>query len=639
MNEDMTLPYFLTTDDPASIYLNGSFCALDFEADSEGKGSPLVESNDLILACWSVYRDGVEVKRKHIFGGIYDMQELIDDIHSVDFLLAFNAKYELGWLKRCGMELRDVLVYDPMLGQWVLDGNRKGKGYERSLRGMARRYGAKPKLDLVGKLLDQGIPTRDINQRWLLEYCYRDVDSMVEIFQKQMEVVDKRNVWHLVHTRNLTCAVLADIEFVGLQLDKERVFKAHKEAKARMAELENELADMTGGINVNSPKQLTAYLYDTLGFKEARDHKGKVIRTDSDERTAKAEVIGKLEATTAQQEKFLSLYKEYNKVGTLLSKNLDYFNMVCLHQNGMFQGQIKQNATGTHRLASSGIKTKFPISEKVDKKGNVKVKYKEMSVQLQNIPREYKSLFFAEHEDYVVCSYDSSQVEFRVAVDMGQDKVGYKEVSTGTDIHSFTAKVLTEAGEPTTRQEAKAKTFRPLYGGGSGSEALQNYCEYFKNKYEGISSMQHGWALKCADQKEYTTPYGMTFYFDATVSKRTGYISYTTQIYNFPVQGFATGEIIPIALVYFWHRTRNLRCDIFVTIHDSIDSRVHKDDVEAVDEIAIQSLTRDVYEYLERVYKYKLKTPLGLGMKHAKHWNEGDEIKLDVFPNGEVIER
>ena len=648
MNEDMTLPYFLTTDDPASIYLNGSYVALDFEADSEGKGSPLVESNDLILACWSVYRDGVEVKRKHIFGGIYDMQELIDDIHSVDFLLAFNAKYELGWLKRCGMELRDVLVYDPMLGQWVLDGNRKGKGYERSLRGMARRYGAKPKLDLVGKLLDQGIPTRDINQRWLLEYCYRDVDSMVEVFQKQMEVVDKRNVWHLVHTRNLTCAVLADIEFVGLQLDKERVFKAHKEAKARMAELENELADMTGGINVNSPKQLTTYLYDTLGFKEARDHKGKVIRTDSDERTAKAEVIGKLEATTAQQEKFLSLYKEYNKVGTLLSKNLDYFNMVCLYQDGTFLGQIKQNATGTHRLASAGVKGKFPISQKVDKKGNVKIKYKEMGCQIQNIPREYKNLFYAADDDYVICSYDSSQVEFRMAVDMGQDKVGYKEVTTGTDIHQYTAQVLYQNGDPEMlslddpkerRQQSKKNTFRPLFGGSSGSEALQAYCEFFKNKYEGISSMQHGWALKCADQKEYTTPYGMTFYFPAEVSRRTGYISYTTSIYNYPIQGISTGEIIPIALVYFWHRTRNLRVNIFVTIHDSIDARVHKEDVEQADAIAIQCLTTDVYEHMKHVYRYEIKTPLGLGMKHAKHWNEGDEIKWDVFPNGEMVAR
>lgn len=45
---------------------------------------------------------------------------------------------------------------------------------------------------------------------------------------------------------------------------------------------------------------------------------------------------------------------------------------------------------------------------------------------------------------------------------MGHDSVGYKEVAGGTDIHSFTAAELTKAGEPTSRQEAKAKTFRPL---------------------------------------------------------------------------------------------------------------------------------------------------------------------------------
>ena len=210
MNEHL-VPKFVCLEDPVALYTTGSFVALDFETDSEQKGSALVESNDIVLACWSVYRDGVEVKRRHIWGGIYSLQELIDDIHGVDFLMAFNAKFECQWLKRAGMELRDVLVFDPMLAQWVLDGNKKGKGNERNLRGMARRYGARPKLDIVGKLLDLGVPTRDINEHWLLEYCYRDVDSMVDIFNKQQAVLTQRKVWHLVHTRNLTCPVLADV--------------------------------------------------------------------------------------------------------------------------------------------------------------------------------------------------------------------------------------------------------------------------------------------------------------------------------------------------------------------------------------------------------------------------------------------
>lgn len=630
------IPKFVTHSTPIDIYTGGNFVALDFETDEVRKGSALLESNDIVLACWTVYKNGKAVK-KYKFGGIYEMGELVDDVRDADFLLAFNAKFELQWLKRCGLELRDTLVFDPMLAQWVLDGNQKGKGFERSLRGMARRYGTSPKLDLVGKLLDLGVPTRSINYRWLLEYCWRDVDTMVEVFFKQIVKLTERNVWHLVHTRNLTCSVLADIEFNGLELDPEVVEKEYNKAKARHHEISTELAELTGGININSPAQLAIYLYETLEFKELRD-RGKPVRTEKGAKSTAMPVIFKLEATTSEQKKFIQLYKEYNKIDTLLSKNLEFFKKVCEHMDGRFQGVIKQNSVISHRLASSGIKYKFPVSEKVDKKGKVTVKYKEMSVQLQNIPRELKGLFWARDDEYVICSYDSSQVEFRVAVDMGKDKIGYEEVTTGTDIHTFSAKVMTDAGEPTTRQEAKAVTFRPLFGGGSGSKALMAYCEYFKNKYEGISGMQKNWAMTCADKKQYTTPYGMTFYFPAVVQK-TGYITYTTQIYNLPIQGLATGEIIPLALVYFWHCTRNLRSDIFVTVHDSIDARVHKEDVEAVNEIAKDCLTTYVYRHLENTYNYKLRTPLGLGMKSGKHWNEGEEYKYDILIDGTEVPR
>ena len=32
------------------------------------------------------------------------------------------------------------------------------------------------------------------------------------------------------------------------------------------------------------------------------------------------------------------------------------------------------------------------------------------------------------------------------------------------DVHAYTSKVITDAGQPTTRQDAKAHTFAPLYG-------------------------------------------------------------------------------------------------------------------------------------------------------------------------------
>ena len=84
------------------------------------------------------------------------MQELLDDVAAASFTVAFNAKFELGWLKRCGAELRDILVFDPMLAQWVIDGNRKGKGFERNLAALSRKYGLEGKVDLVSKLIGEG---------------------------------------------------------------------------------------------------------------------------------------------------------------------------------------------------------------------------------------------------------------------------------------------------------------------------------------------------------------------------------------------------------------------------------------------------------------------------------------------------
>lgn len=577
-----------------------------------------------MLGCWQVVQpDGRVLKTAHKWGGIYEYQELLDDIASVDFVVAQNAKFEAQWLKRCGLELRDVLFYDTMLAEWVLHGNRKGKGFARSLGAMAKRYMVPGKKDIVSALIGLGVHTRDINPSWLLEYCYADVEATKQVFLKQQEALTERQQWHLVHTRNLCCAVLADIEFEGLNLDPMRVDEEYRKAVKIKEEIGAQLAEVTGGINLGSPKQLGTFLYDVLKFKEVKDHKGNPIRTGKGERSANSKVLASLEVTTKEQSQFMELYKQYNKMTSLLEKNLDYFKLTCDQRGGKFYGLFKQGVVMTHRLASSGIAILF--------EGLKKAK----SVQMQNIPREFKRLFWSGDDDWEVAEFDSAQLEFRVAVDMGHDKVGLHEIETGVDIHSYTSKVLTDAGEATDRQNSKQYTFKPLYGGGRGTKAVEAYCEFFKNKYEGISSTQRGWALECADRKQFTTPYGMTFFFPDAKLQRSGYISKTTSIYNFPVQGFATGEIIPIALVYFWHRSRNLPVRIFSTIHDSIATKIKRGHFEEVLAVAKQALTSDVYEYLQRVYHYKFRVPLGLGAKVSTHWGDTkDEIKYDVWPDG-----
>lgn len=629
MQSDNLLPWFLLAEKPEEIYLNETFLVLDFETDVEQNGSALHEPNDIVLACWQVVSPtGEVIKTAHTWGGIYQQAELLDDIKGVAFVVAQNAKFEAQWLKRCGAELRDILFYDTMLAEWVLHGNRQGKGFSKALGSMAHRYGVPGKKDIVASLIEMGVSTRDINPSWLLEYCHADVEATKNVFLKQRLRLSSRQQWHLVHTRNLTCAVLADVEFEGLNLDPTRVDEEYRKVAKDLQVLGSELAEMTGGINLGSPKQLAAYLYDVLKFKEPVDYKGEVVKTGKGARSTNSKVLADLVIETEEQKKFFDLYKRYNKAASLLEKNLDYFKLTCEQRGGRFFGQFKQGVVQTHRLASSGIPVVF--------EGRKQAK----SVQLQNIPREYKRLFCAGEDDYEVAEFDGSQLEFRVAVDMGKDTVGLAEIENGVDIHSFTAKVLTDAGEPTTRQDAKAKTFRPLYGGGSGSKALQEYCEYFKDKYKGISGTQRNWALRCASKGEYTTPYGMVFYFPGTKMQRSGYITNSTNIYNYPVQGFATGEIIPLVLVYFWHRTRNMDVRIFATIHDSIACKIKKGTFDEVMEVAKQAFTYDVYNHLLIVYKYKFRVPLGLGAKVSSHWGDTkEETKIDCWPDGREEKR
>lgn len=609
-------------------YLNLSFVSLDFETTNLEKGSALNKDNDIVLACWTVNRDGREVKRRHIWGDELMMQPLLDDIASTDFIVAHNAKFELQWLERCGLDLYDTQVWDTMLGEWVIYGNQK---IPFNLEATSQRYDLGGKTPLGAKCIKMGMPTQDIPRSWLQPYCYQDVDLATNIFYRQLDICQEKNLMHLMLVRNLTCVALAHIELQGCQLDRERVVGAYQEAIEEMAELEQKLIVMCGSINLGSSKQLGEFLFDKLGFKVPLDHKKKPMLTAKGAYKTDKATISKLKAVNKEQEEFLAAYIRFNQLDALVTKNLEFFKGVVEEYDATFYGVFNQAQTGTHRLSSSGRKLKFAG------------KKKESGAQLQNLPRQYKVMFTAHEDDYIIGEADGAQLEFRVAAELGNDKVAEEEIVNGADIHSVTSSVMIDAGHPDFigktvkqgRQIAKAHTFAPMYGGNGKLPAEQAYAEFFKKKYNGISGTQRSWCEQVVTKGWFTTPYGMRFYWPGTKMSRSGYIENTTAISNYPIQGFATGEIIPIALVCFWHRARHLDITVWNTIHDSLVSRVHKDCVEQYKELSKQCLTTDVYNFLREVYNYHFRVPLGVGVKVAKNWGASKEEHVwSVWPDG-----
>jgi DNA polymerase I-like protein with 3'-5' exonuclease and polymerase domains len=107
---------------------------------------------------------------------------------------------------------------------------------------------------------------------------------------------------------------------------------------------------------------------------------------------------------------------------------------------------------------------------------------------MQNMPRggtfPVKKVFVSRWTGGKILEADFAQLEFRTAAFLSQDEVAINEIKTGFDVHAYTSRVISASGQSTTRQEAKAHTFAPLYGatGFGRTKAEAKYYQDFTKK-------------------------------------------------------------------------------------------------------------------------------------------------------------
>lgn len=585
-------------------YLSDNYVVLDFETTNIDYGNAAVPDNTLLLTCYKTGATAV----KAIWGTEYYLAELIKTIEAADVLVAHNAKMELKWLIRAGLDITNVLVYDTMIGEYVLAGNTK---LALDLGSVANRYGYGDKEKYVQTMLDNGHCPSTLPRRTLLRRCAKDVLQTEAVFLAQREKLKERDQLRVLYTRCWVTPALADIEMRGMYLNEDRVRELYIKESAELHAVEQELEAFTGGVNPRSPKQVAEYLYDTLGF-EPKKVRGEAVRG-----TDKA-AIAELVAKTPEQEKFLELKRKHATLEADVGKALEKFND-CIEDENMpsvLLAQFNQCVTGTHRLSSSGSLHK---------------------VQFQNLHRKFKKLFRARTPGWLVAEADGAQLEFRVAGFLGQDGQAYHDIMNNVDVHTFTAQTLTAAGQQTDRQGAKAHTFKPLYGGQSGTTAEKAYYAAFRAKYPGIAAAQEAWKRTVLLHKQLRICTGLIFYWPDTRQDRTGYITNSTAICNYPVQSLATADIIPIAVGALWRemRQRGMQSFLVNTVHDSVVGEIHPDEVELFYELAVKAFTETVYDFLEEVHGIRFNFPLGVGFKCGEHWGEGVERTTQVVPRYE----
>ena len=250
---------------------------------------------------------------------------------------------------------------------------------------------------------------------------------------------------------------------------------------------------------------------------------------------------------------------------------------------------------------------------------------------MQNMPRggtfPVKRVFKSRFAGGKIMEADFAQLEFRVAAFLSQDKTAMEEVTNGFDVHAYTAKVITEAGQSTSRQEAKAHTFAPLYGatGYGRTPAEAAYYEHFTDKYRGIAKWHRNLATEVLTFKKITTPSGREFSFPDVKRRKNGTVTNFTAIKNYPVQSFATADIVPAVLLEIDKRMSGLQSQIVNSVHDSIVIDIHPDEEEKVMGV-IGSVNGGLKEIIDNKFKINFNVPLLLEAKIGVNWLDQKEV-------------
>lgn len=309
---------------------------------------------------------------------------------------------------------------------------------------------------------------------------------------------------------------------------------------------------------------------------------------------------------------FLTKYARLNALNSYLSSFVANINR-WTRFTGLLHPNFNQTVARTGRLSSS--KPNF-----------------------QNLPKGGKfpvrKCIVSRFKDGNIGEIDYSGVEFRVAGELSKDAQIIDDILTGKDVHKQTASIINQCEESAVskdmRQQAKAYTFAPLFGG-FGANEEEHVQEYFK-QYFGIYKGLAAWHKQLMDgvlkDSLVKIPSGKRYMFEDCKRLSNGRITNATMVVNYPVQGFA-GVIMQLACVRALRKFKELRLTskIILTIHDSLVIDIFPGELDQVRDACVWALS-GIHEEIKSRFNYDFILPLDVEMEVGKNWMQMSEISL-----------
>jgi len=297
---------------------------------------------------------------------------------------------------------------------------------------------------------------------------------------------------------------------------------------------------------------------------------------------------------------FIDAIVRHNAVSTYLDTFVDGLKNFT-NENGFLHPKFMQAVTATGRLSSR-------------------------DPNFQNQPRgktfPIRKVVTSRFDKGSILEIDFAQLEFRTAVYLSQDKQGMEDIKNNIDVHQYTADII-----GVSRQDAKAHTFKPLYGGVTGTEDEKRYYSKFLEKYKDIKTWHDKLQSEAIRFKRIKLPTGREYAFPYAERTPWGGSTYGTQIKNYPVQGFATADIVPLACINIYNlmKKNKVKSLLINTVHDSIVADVYPGEEDVMSKIFKQG-TADVIPALKQYYNIDFNVPLDTEIKIGYDWLNMKEV-------------
>jgi len=133
-------------------------------------------------------------------------------------------------------------------------------------------------------------------------------------------------------------------------------------------------------------------------------------------------------------------------------------------------------------------------------------------------------------------------------------------------------------------------------------------------------------------KKTVTLPSGREYAFPYAKYTRYGTTVGATSIKNYPVQGFATADLLPLALIRLHKCLKAMvkpkpQSRIINTVHDSIIMDVHPDEKNTMVELLKRSMLC-IPEECSTVFGVTFDMPIEIEMKIGTDWLNLEELKI-----------